>query len=252
MNGNHNQGSRRFYTLDYLRGTFVGLMIVFHFCFLLADYRFVSFDFYRDPFWLHSRTFIVSGFLTIVGISLVLANRNGFNPKSYFRRLGLLVCYAALVSISTYIQVGERWVYFGILHFIAVASVLGLVFLPFTWLNIVMGIILVTGGNLYSNPLFDLPWLHWVGLMTHKPLTNDYVPLLPWFGVVLMGIGMGRLIVTSSSAKLMRVLSWHSRRLPFPILNFFGRQAIHVYILHVPIILGLIEGYLWLSPSGNG
>jgi len=208
----------------------------------------VCFDYYRDTFWLHSRTFIVSGFLTLVGISMVLANRRGFQTKPFFRRLGLLALYAALVSLSTYIQVGERWVYFGILHFIAVASVLGLLFVRWQWLSLLIGIVVIAVGLTVHIPLFDPQWLNWIGLMTHKPQTNDYVPLFPWFGVVLVGIFLGHgLIRQPSPPTLAPLLAWQSSHLMFKALSFLGRQAIHVYIIHVPLFIGVIMTINWMT-----
>ena len=238
----------RYPIIDYWRGFFVVWMMVFHFCFLLADYRLVEFDFYRDPFWLHSRTIIVTGFLTLVGISLVLANRSGFNPKSYFRRLALLITYASLVSISTYIQVGERWVYFGILHFITVASLLGLPLVRFPKLSFAIGLFIVVIGNFYENEFFNQKIVNWIGLMTQKPLTNDYVPLFPWLGIVCIGIFIGNLLsINASKPRLKKLLCWHNQQILFKVLGFLGRQAIHVYIVHVPIFVAMIEVHLWLN-----
>lgn len=238
---------QRYPVIDYLRGFFVVLMMVFHFCFVLADYNLVGFNFYRDPFWLNSRIFIVSGFLTIVGISLVLANRQGLNFKSYLKRLTLLIFYAALVSIATYIQVGERWVFFGILHFIAVASLLGLLVAKNFWLSALTALIILIIGSTVSHPLFDHPWLNWIGLMTHKPATNDYVPLLPWLGVVFIGIAIGRMFFVGSFQGIATLLTWRSLSWPFKVLEFLGRWAIHIYILHVPVFIALVELYIFLD-----
>ena len=46
-------------------------------------------------------------------------------------------------------------------------------------------------GITVQHPLFDRPLLHWMGLMTIKPRTEDYVPLFPWFGLLLIGAGAG-------------------------------------------------------------
>ena len=51
-----------------------------------------------------------------------------------------------------------------------------------------LGIAIVAAGWTLRFALFDIPWLNWVGMMTHKPATEDYVPLFPWLGVVLIGI----------------------------------------------------------------
>ena len=45
---------------------------------------------------------------------------------------------------------------------------------------------------LVSHPFFDTRWTNWVGLVTRKPITEDYVPVLPWLGVMLWGLAAGR------------------------------------------------------------
>ena len=81
------------------------------------------------------------------------------------------------------------------LHFIAVASVLGLLFLHAGWLNMIAGVGVILFATWYQSAWFDAPGRRWIGLMTHKPLTEDYVPLMPWFGVVLLGLFVGPYIV---------------------------------------------------------
>ena len=127
-----------------------------------------------------------------MGISLILATANGFNSRRYLRRLAWLSAAAVIVSLSSRILFSDSWIFFGVLHFIFIASILGLAFLRFYWVNLGLGSLLILLGLTLQYPLFDHPWLQWVGLMTHKPITEDYVPLLPWFGVVLLGLFLGK------------------------------------------------------------
>jgi len=116
------------------------LMVVYHFCFDLSYFGLADFNFYQDPFWLHSRTFILSMFLLLVGVSLVLAGGRKLDSRRYMRRLALLIASAVLISVATWWMFGERFVFFGVLHFIALASVLGLLFVRAGWVNLVLGI----------------------------------------------------------------------------------------------------------------
>lgn len=239
-------GSGRYLLVDALRGTAIALMVVFHFCFDLAYFGLADFDFYRDPLWLHLRTFILSLFLGLVGVSLVLATRRGFKRKRYFKRLLLLVLSALAISLSTWWMFGQRFVFFGVLHFIVVASVLGLVFLRFNWVNLLLGIgvIVVAGNNAF--PWFDQPGWRWIGLMTHKPETEDYVPLLPWFGVVLLGLFAGRqMLGLSWVAALERSL----RDKPLVgMLAFAGKHSLLIYLAHQPLLIGLLSVYTYFAP----
>jgi uncharacterized membrane protein len=133
---------------------------------------------------------------------------------------------------------GGRMIVFGILHFIFLASILGLLFLRLYLLNLVLGSALILLGNLYQNAVFDNPWLHWIGLMTFKPLTEDYVPLLPWFGVVLLGIFAGHGIYRNPY--LQSLCAFRSRHRIARSLAYLGKHSLLIYVLHQPILYGCV------------
>ena len=233
--------SSRYQLIDILRGVAIVLMVVYHFCYDLNYFQLAGFDFYRDPFWLNLRTLIVSLFLGLVGISLVLASEHGINWRRYFRRLGLLLLCAVAISIISYLMFPGRTIFFGILHFIAFASVAGLLFVSWPKVSLVVGLGLIGLDLVYQHPLFNQAWLQWVGLMTHKPPTEDYVPVIPWFGVVLLGIFIGQQLLQRPA--LQGIRSWRSNIPPARGLAFAGRHSLLIYMLHQPILLGS----LWLS-----
>jgi uncharacterized membrane protein len=237
-----NTGKRqRFQPVDILRGLAIAMMVAYHFSYDLDYFGLASFDFYEGRFWRSARTFILGMFLLLVGVSLVIATRNGINRHAFLRRLAVLVLCAVLISVATYFVFAERMILFGVLHFIALASILGLLFIRLFWLNAVLGVAAILSGVYYSNPVFDQPLLQWVGLMTFRPGTEDYVPLLPWFGVVLLGIFLGRLLFASQV--LSTALNWQGRRFPARLLALAGRHSLLIYMLHQPVLLGI----LWLA-----
>jgi len=228
----------RFSAIDALRGFAVALMVAYHFCFDLNYYGWIQVNLNDDPFWLNSRAIIVTLFLCVVGISLVLANRNAIDWRAWLRRLGILAGCAALVSASSYALFPQSWIFFGVLHFVVVASVLGLVFLRWPRLDLAMGIILVVVGSTVELPFFNQPGLQWLGLMTYKPFTEDYVPLLPWFGVVLIGLFLGRLALREK--RLAPVMAWKPKSAPGRSLAFAGRHSLLIYMLHQPLLMGVL------------
>ena len=125
-------------------------------------------------------------------MSLHLATARGLNVRRYLRRLLLLLACAGLVSLASYQMFPRTFIYFGILHCIAVASVLGLLFTRLYWSNLLLGCAVIAAGLLYHDAAFDSRLLGSIGFMTYKPPTEDYVPLAPWFGVVLIGMFLGR------------------------------------------------------------
>jgi uncharacterized membrane protein len=121
-----------------------------------------------------------------------------------------------------------------------VASVLGLLFVRLYWLNAVLGVTVIMLGAFYCHTYFDQPLLQWIGLMTYKPPTEDYVPLLPWFGVVLFGLFLGRMSFASQT--LSSMLSRQGRNPLIRLLALSGRHSLLIYMAHQPLLVGL----LWL------
>ncbi len=229
-----NTAKQRYLYVDVLRGLAVAMMIIFHFSYDLDHFQFIDADFYRDPFWLNFRTLIVSLFLCLVGVSLYLAMGKQLNLRHFLYRLVLLVGAATLVSVGSYFSDPNRVILFGVLHFIVIASVLGLLFRRLYWTNLLLGIALVVLGNQFQHVWFNAPTWHWIGLMTHKPITQDYVPLLPWFGVVLLGMFFGQLMKDSPLLKS----SYKKDNPVIRLLRFGGVHSLIIYLLHQPLLFG--------------
>lgn len=226
----------RIAAIDGLRGAALCLMIAYHFSFDLNWFGFIRADFDHDPFWLGFRGLIVSAFMLLVGLSLVLARRAGVTPQHFWRRIALIAFCAIVVSVASYLTFPQTFITFGILHCIAVSSVLAWPATRFPRAALVAGAAIVIVGNLVALPLFDMRWLQWLGMMTHRPPTEDYVPLLPWLGVVFIGIAIGHWL----SLQQFRPLRPLSRVIPL-WLRWMGRHSLLVYMLHQPVLIGLLR-----------
>ncbi len=226
----------RIRAIDALRGAAICMMIVYHAAFDLNWFRMISADFNHDRFWLSFRDLIVSSFLLLVGVSLVLASRAGISPKRFWNRIALVGACAILVTVGSYVTFPKSFITFGILHCIVVSSILGWPLVRFPRAALMVGVVVIVAGVAIGVPLFDLPWLNWVGLMTHKPATEDYVPLLPWLGVVLVGISIGWWLLERRMHDLRQV----SRASP-KWLTWLGRHSLLVYMIHQPIMMGLLR-----------
>ena len=211
-------------------------MIVYHFAFDLRAYGVTSTDFGHDPFWLSFRALIVSSFMALVGVSLVLAETAQSPPRHFWRRIAVIAACALLVTLASWILFRPTFIYFGILHAIAVASVLAAPLVRRPRTAFLMGAAVVVAGVTWSNPLFDPRPLSWIGFVTTKPPTEDYVPLAPWAGIVALGIAVGHWLVRSgfrALAPLTRAPAW---------IRWLGRHSLFVYMIHQPLLLGA----LWL------
>ncbi|MCF6323590.1 MAG: DUF1624 domain-containing protein [Gammaproteobacteria bacterium] len=228
------QAKVRYFYIDVWRGIAIVMMIVFHFAYDLSFFKYIEIDFNSEPFWLNFRTLIVTVFLCLVGISLQLAAKRTLNFQRYFRRVGLLVGAAALVSVGSYFIFSDNLIYFGVLHFIAVASVLGLLFRKLFWINLVLGLVIIISGIQFYQGVFAPSFWYWTGLMSDRPYRVDYVPLFPWFGVVLIGMFLARVIEN------YELLSAASRGGHWIVdtLAWGGRHSLLIYLLHQPLLFG--------------
>jgi len=220
--------------VDALRGAALCLMFVYHFSFDLRFYRVITSDFEHDAFWLGFRAVIVASFMTLVGISLVLSDRAGATAGHFWKRIAVIAACAVAASAGSYVLFPRTFIFFGILHCIAVASVLAWPLVRRPRLALGIGIAVIVAGLAYSNPLFDTRALAWVGFTTYKPPTEDFVPLFPWAGVVLLGIAAGHGLVRMAFRPvepLANAPRW---------LRFIGRHSLVVYMVHQPILLGLL------------
>lgn len=227
----------RLHLVDALRGAAVALMVGYHFCYDLDYFHLVSIDFH-GTFWMGARALIVSMFLALAGASLHLATADGLRLRPFLRRVAVLAGCAGAVSVASYILFPASGIFFGVLHFIAVASVLALPLRGQYAANLLLGAVCICAGLFLHHPAFDHPWASWIGFTTHNPITEDYVPIFPWFGVVAIGMFLGRWFLQDAHCAALR--SWRPASRHARLLAGAGRNALWVYMAHQPILMGAI------------
>ena len=147
-------------------------------------------------------------FLALVGVSLALAHRKGLNQPAFWRRLAIVAGAAALVTAGSLVFAPSEPIIFGILHCIAVASLIAGPFVTApAWANLAIGVAAIAAPWLGRSTFFDPPWLLWLGLGEALPNTLDWRPLLPWAGVVFLGLGGSALARRPDMAKAARPLA---------------------------------------------
>src|SRR5437773_7652305 len=199
--------SARVASIDAVRATALLAMIAYHFCFDLRYFGVIRTDFEHDPFWLGARTLILSSFLLLVGVSLVLANARKISSARFLRHVAMIAGCAVLVSTASYALLPVTFIWFGVLHAIAVTLVLARPLVHYPRVALAVGLAVIAAGLAISHPVFDQFALGWIGFMTAKPYTEDYVPLFPWAGVVFCGIAVGHALVRNRFAVLAAIVA---------------------------------------------
>jgi len=237
---------KRLPRLDALRGLAIIWMALYHFAFdlnhfgLLEPRQFPS----DDPVWIVQRTLILSLFLFCAGLGQAMATTQAQGWARFWRRWAQVVGCALLVSVGSWMVFPRSWIAFGVLHGLCVMLVLARLVAPWRrglWLLAAAALVLPL---LWRHEAFNGPTLSWIGLVTRKPVTEDYVPLLPWFGVLLAGLAAGQWLSA-------RRPGWLGGALPPGLapLAALGRWSLSFYMVHQPVFFALLLA--WTALRGR-
>jgi uncharacterized membrane protein len=233
----------RFWEIDLLRGTAVVMMILFHLAFDLDFFGVFDLSLNSGFLWFFARAtaFI---FVFIAGISLTLSYSRsrgaiaGDLRLKFLRMAMKILSWSLLISLTTWIFLREGFIIFGVLHLIGVSIILAYPLLSYRYLNLFLGLSVITLGIYLSHLSFEFPWLLWLGLRPHGLYTFDYFPLFPWFGVFLVGLFFGNSLYPS-----------HQRSFMVPDLTYvpiiktlslLGRHSLFIYFVHQPVLILLL------------
>ena len=232
----------RFREIDATRGIAILMMVLFHTVFDLNFFMILPVN-VSTGFWRWFAMATASLFLLVVGISLVVsrarsaANLSGFAlaKKFLFRGAGIFAL-GLLVTLATWLYLHEGFILFGILHLIGVSVILSVLFFRFGKYNILLGMLFIAGG-FFIGTLQGPVWLLPLGIYPSSFTSVDYTPLIPWFGAVLVGLGVGEFLYSGG------VRQFTVPHLPDRIvrsLSFLGRYSLVIYLVHQPIIILLL------------
>jgi uncharacterized membrane protein len=233
--------SRRFDRIDALRGAAIVWMTAYHFAFDLNHFGWIRQDFFRDPVWTWQRTAIVSLFLFCAGLGQAVAVAQGQGWRRFWRRWAQVAGCALLVTLGSWLMFPRSFIYFGVLHGIAVMLII--VRLTAGWRQwlwpagaIAIAAPLAARAAHAAWPgleILNTPLLNWLGWISRKPATEDYVPLLPWLGVIWWGMAAGQWLLRQHAPFLRGAIP----RGLAP-LAWLGRWSLSWYMLHQPLLIG--------------
>lgn len=221
-------------------------MTVYHFAWDLEFFGYADPGMTAQGGWKLFARWIASSFLFLVGVSLFLGHGDGIRWPSFWRRFAMVAGAAAAITVATWFAVPQGFIFFGILHQIALASLLGLAFLRLPWpLVLAIAAAVIAAPHALRAEFFDHPAWWWSGLSLATPRSNDYVPLFPWFGAVLAGIAAAKLAARSGALSALAGVSpprWTGA------LGLAGRHSLLVYLVHQPILIAGLFLFSQIAP----
>ena len=228
--------------VDALRGVAIIMMVAYHVLFDLSYFGLAQIGLFSPPLVLFQRG-IGTLFLFLVGVSLALSEaRNKEGYLHHAKRGLLLVAVALAITLVTWVYPHEGFITFGIIHLIALATFVAPLFFGLGRANAFVGLLLIAAGLLVAGTEVQTPLLFWLGLPYPGYTALDFYPVLPWLGVVLIGVAAGQIIYAEGKNRLRgKIAAW------LDALAYLGRRSLIIYLAHQIILVGIILAYMKLA-----
>ena len=256
--GKLKEKSKRAFELDLLRGFAIFMMVLHHFAY---DLRFIMqynvFAFIDGDcrwFWAFLHPFFIMIFVMISGVCCQFS-RNNFKRAL---KLGLIaIAFSVVTIVADRVLLLGCSIYFNVLHFLTLATLLFAIFDHFEqkksgsrdsrqgatvlFLLVAFGF-LIFHGLQYYHYIFKTPWVFILGLEPHPSVIHlnmgDEMPIFPWIGVFFVGVLIGRYVYKSKETLFPNApKAFLTVTKP---LEWIGRHSLLVYLIHQPIVLGIL------------
>lgn len=231
----------RFWEIDLLRTVAIAMMITFHTLYLLNYFDIQNTGVPASPhaFWWWFPRVTGGTFIFVGGVSLTITHSRSRRISGFMLRGLKIFAWGMGITLITWLISREGYVRFGILHFFGIAFILAPFFLRFRFVNLLLGAALLAIGIYLQEQriLVDFPWLLWLGLMPRGFWTMDYWPLLPWFGLFLVGMFCGKMLYPQGNRRL------NVPEFTDPVtstLTLPGRHPLVLYLAQWPAIIGIL------------
>lgn len=256
-----SHSGERYWEIDALRGAAILGMIIFHVLASLVVFHIIQ---ETDTFLKFYNTYVFGTaiFVILAGIAMVLRHERmrvkGKTNRDYYKtlviRAFLLFAIAMMITLLTWIFSiifldGVTFIKFGFLHMLSISMLLAIPLLRFRKWNLIYGLIILAVG-IFLIPMITSPeWLFPIGVHSSEFLlyTQDYFPLLPWLGVLLLGVGIGNVFYPNG------VRNFTLNYKPKKVIRFLsklgnGMITLVIYLVHMPVIYVV----LWIFTNLTG
>ncbi len=241
------EGYRRFWDVDAARGVAMIMVVLYHLVFDLDNFAGYGIE-STSGFWALFADASASAFLFLAGLALAISSererrlgRGGLDLFGKYARRGARIFLYGMLITLVFLALGYGYVIFGILHLIGVSIVLAYPLLGRRVPILVVGLAVVVGGAYLRAAGLSAPGVAGIllaplGVLPEGLFMPDYRPLLPWFGVVLIGLFFG------NAAYLPRRVKAPTAKAPpyaAPVA-FLGRHTLLVYLVHQPVLIATL------------
>lgn len=224
----------RVWWVDLLRGLACLSMPFYHITYNLYAMGFTDIAYNTNLFWKTWQVTGMSTFILVSGLAFMLCSVNGVRWERLLTRAAKLGLFAATISLVTWFVMPEKFVRFGILHFFTVTILLAPLFRALGTINILLGIgVIIFSGWVGKAGLYPEGWLYITGIMSERPRSMDFVPLVPWFGVFLFGMGAGGFINREKQRRLPG--AWTK-----PVI-WLGQHSLSFYFVHQALLFAVFR-----------
>lgn len=241
----HKSRTNRYWEIDALRGVAIVMMVIYHLVYDLVLFGYYQASAVTGPWRVFGRA-TASLFILLVGVSLVISyarrsrqERGWGLYKKYLVRGLKLIGWGMLITLITWIFMGRVVIIFGILHLIGTVTILAYPFLSLRWANLPIGVAMIALGIHLNQLPVSYPWLLLLGLRPRWLFQLDYFPVLPWFGVALLGVFIAQCVFPGGTRRF-NLPEWDDR----PGIKEFvwlGHRSLAIYLIHQPILFTVLN-----------
>jgi uncharacterized membrane protein len=250
----HKPGSQRFVELDILRGLAIILMVFGHILWDLDHFGVVPMN---SGIYSFLQKTVPPLFFLLVGISLIVSKKRAENrmlkdEKAYYKHLvirGLKIFSLGMIlTIMSLIFIPDRPVFFGVLHCIGLSVVLSAPLLKYRKYALPFAMLFIFAGTIIAQYPVENPTIFHL-TVGFRPTdiwtyTVDYFPLLPWFGISLLGIVIGDFLYCGNKRRFR--MPDLSKYRPAKLFQWAGQHSLGIYLFHQPIIAGALSVFMLL------